>query len=1011
VTVGYFVWGNLKAKSHLEEARALVQSEDWVGAFFEASKAQQSDPSLEGARLVLEAAQIIRSPDVTPRSIELFEYEGANQEDRRTALKALVDFRQVAATNLVINQLTPEELKNPQNHFEIFRSALFAGDYTQAIKVANEQIEGKNPEIDLMLANGLAQSGLKSFKPELNRRLRSVIQSEDRELALRGLDLLVLLKLTWVERTLAEEAISKFGVQEELKPLLKLHLESLKAQLGQQDLEESISKAIEDFREDHLGALVVWLDRLGRYQKLLELTSDAEVQKDEVIFLLRLSALENEKQWEELQGLLEEPPVDFPEPLRLARLAMASVFLEKPEEAKIHWDLALVKASEDKRRNWFYQISQIAGRAQNQDVEMEALTRAIIRPYGMTPPSHLLEALYQWLGDRHDEERILKVSSLLLERLPSQPIILSQFFYQKALYQTADLTDLEPLKNLVELYPENIAFLRSLAFVQLQLGQSQNAFDTLSAIRDIGSPDDLVKALRARSLFDIGYEQGARDLSRRVNWSELTPRERQVLRLPLPKEVIEGGFYQSGKEDDSESLYKLVETYPKSSFFRRSLALGQYREGLHLEALETLDGLAVEDQLEDITIAIRGRILFALERQDEARELVQKVDWGLLSEEERNELRLPLPQDVADFLERLAILEKSQKWLEMEELLEDSPASFPRALEPAFRALAQKAQGKTAEASSQWQLAMEQAGADLKENWFDEVAEIAGRAGHEEIKMESILRSVIRQDGPVPDSSIIKSIKDWLIIRGEESRLLDFNRRLFARRPNDPSIVNHYYYLKALYQSAESRDVDELKVFAEMYPKNADLRRSLAFGHWAIKQYQEALEEIQKLSDEEKTSSLAVAIHTRILFSLNQEEKARGLAEVVDWSQLSEKEVSILSLPLPEEDLESELARMIKENKVTEIQKAVIAYPKNQRFLCSLAYVQLKLEKPSEALQTIRGAQLDNFARAIRARGLFGILQEKAARDLAKRVNYAEFTAQENEILQLPPPEQDVEGE
>ncbi len=526
-----------RAESHLAEAKSLAEAGSWENVFGQADESMSLEPSLEAAQLVAEAAYQTRHPEVLRKAFQLFQFEGATLENRTWAVKVALDLRALRVANAMLAALTPEELKDPEIRLQLVRGSLMTGNFGQAKAIANEEGVVGDERIDLLLAMGLAQSGLDGAEPETNERLRKVIRSEDPNLSIKGLELLVSLSPAWLEASLAEEALELFEDQSKLTPFHCLQLEALKVRMKRQELDETVSGAISKYRESDLQVLLSWLTQLQQYSEVVKLTDDPEVQKDGIIFSLRLAALERVQAWETLASSLEEPPVSVPEPYRLALQSLVEKFREKYNQSTYKWKMALVAAQSDPEQNWFYQLSNIAGRAGNRDEQMEALFRAVTHEKGVPPKTKALIPLFQWLAEKNEEKKLLAVSERLLEREPNHPVLLNNFLYLKALYRSADPQDVGVLTKLVEAYPDNKSFHRSLAFVQLMLQESEKALTTLENLGEQeDAPDHSTRAIRARALFSLGKEQEGREIANTIDWEQLNPQQQKVLKLPEPEE-------------------------------------------------------------------------------------------------------------------------------------------------------------------------------------------------------------------------------------------------------------------------------------------------------------------------------------------------------------------------------------------------------------------------------------------------------------------------------------------
>lgn len=701
-TGSYFYWGpgrsminQWRADSHLEEARELVESKQWQNVFLHANESMKLKPSLEAARLIVRSAREARAfnnRQFLLRAIQLFRFDGATLEDRVLALQFSLDCKDLEATNGLIRELSPEELTEPPVRFQLVRGALLSGNYAQAVAIANQLTGQDDPAIDLMLAIHLARSGIEGTKAEINKRLRSVIQSDDPTLSLGGFELLISLRPSWVQASLVKEAIERFDGDENLGPLRELHLEHLKAKVGQQDLDATVAKAIENYREEHLTPLTDWLAKIGRFPEILEITADEEDQKAPNVFAIRLSALEATGDWEGLKAALAEPPVTIPEPLHLALQALIDSKQGDMLAAEAKWKLALSKAQSDEEKNWFYQLSQVAARAGNRDVQMEMLVRAIIRKDGIPPSVDVLNPLFEWLVEMEDEERLLDVTGQLLRREPRHPVLINNYLYLKALYRGAEPKDAEILAELVKTYPDKTGFRHTLAFLRLMLDEYQTALEVLNAIPEgEEQATDSSLAVRAHALYGLGQKEEARALAETVQWSNLNARQRMVLQLPptpeeLNKSLYQEALYEKVKSEDADVLADLVKDDPDRADFRLTLALMRLILDEHQAALETLDGIPDDNENpSDLVRAMRAHALFGLGQEEKARTLAETVQWSKLNTREKQILELPPPpEEVSKSLYQKAVnhLARAKDRKTLEDFLRSDPdnAGFRRSL-------------------------------------------------------------------------------------------------------------------------------------------------------------------------------------------------------------------------------------------------------------------------------------------------------------------------------------------
>lgn len=528
----YQFYQGREAKVHLEKATHYAQAGEWKKALSEANQSLARDSTLEASRMVVKAAHRVQSSELVRRARQLFRFKGATLQDRALALAVLLDARQLESVRALASELSEQEREAPEVRFQLARAALDSGDVNEAVRIANQQVDQKVPEIALLLAMWYPRTGLQEFYPDFEERLLEVINDENQVLALRGFDYLTSLRPPWRQQKVMEAAISRFEDLKSLQPTQVMQLEWLKTEVGQQEVESTVAQMVDQFQESHLSELVTWLANCSRNEEILDLTSKPEAQRIEGLFIQRLNALEQTKKWDELRQATENPPVALAAALKSAIQALVEASLGHRAQADTSWRDAMREAEGDQKTNWFFQISRLAQRAGNRGMEMEALVKSITHPVSLAPSTDALTPLFEWLVEKDDEKTLLEVSEILLRREPNHPVLINNYVYLKALYDKAYAQDAELLQRLVKVMPPSGVLLRSLAFVQLRLKDYEKALEALESLPEGEKATNSTFAIRARVLFEMGEVGKAQEVSKKVDWSQLTNQERLALELP-----------------------------------------------------------------------------------------------------------------------------------------------------------------------------------------------------------------------------------------------------------------------------------------------------------------------------------------------------------------------------------------------------------------------------------------------------------------------------------------------
>lgn len=515
------------------EAHRHIQKGEWAEANRTALASMQLEPNLPGLRSLLIAQVQTGDPNRLQAAIQLFSSPLADADDRARSLRVCLDVGDVVEAARLVASLPAEDRDHPPMRRELLRYLLKARNYRQAVLLVDRIPETKRPmELELLLANGLAESGEPDLRSITAERLHRVLIGQDRELALRAMNDLAAFPNSWIHDKLARAALHRFENDPGLEPVEHLNLVFFQIGLQPENREAMVNWALANFGDDHADALLPWLQRLGEWQPIVDLTEAGRFPKPMPleVFQRRAAALLALRRFDALEAELRDPPVTIAEiPLLCHRAALASKRGEGGRSVAL-WQDALKRADRDRSRNWFYMISRIAARSGDDHIELEALARGIERPRGVPPVAANLQRLFEWLYEQGDTERLLEISYLLLERERGNPTLVNNFHYLKVLHGSVTERDLEALQGLVDRFPEQPHFRSSLALALLKGGKSQ---DALRVLEDLPSKrperSDAWKAIHAAVLTSLGRKAEARQLAAGVDWNNVSKLEAKFL--------------------------------------------------------------------------------------------------------------------------------------------------------------------------------------------------------------------------------------------------------------------------------------------------------------------------------------------------------------------------------------------------------------------------------------------------------------------------------------------------
>jgi len=250
---------------------------------------------------------------------------------------------------------------------------------------------------------------------------------------------------------------------------------------------------------------------------------------------------------------------------------------------------------------------------------------------------------------------------------------------------------------------------------------------------------------------------------------------------------------------------------------------------------------------------------------------------------------------------RINALEKLGLWELLDEELKNPSVVIPEPLLFSARAIAAFQTDNQLRFIQDWEDAVMAAKLDLSRNWFYQLSLSAGRLEDTDRQMDALAQGIQHPLGTPPEASKLSTLFGWLLDRGETERLLKVSEALLRREPQNPLLINNHAYLKALHGKVNSDDVAQLRLLIETYPEQKGLLNSLALVLLQNQEPQAALDVLKEISPEVSgLSSVEKAIYANALHALGKEEEAFNLVDEIQWTDLTNAEMSLLAMSSPE---------------------------------------------------------------------------------------------------------------
>ena len=243
------------------------------------------------------------------------------------------------------------------------------------------------------------------------------------------------------------------------------------------------------------------------------------------------------------------------------------------------------------------------------------------------------------------------------------------------------------------------------------------------------------------------------------------------------------------------------------------------------------------------------------------------------------------------FLARANGLARARLIPTLAEELTQPPKGIPPIDALAFQAAAARFAGKEGEEMAFWQKAFEQAdGAGKTTNSFYRLANLARRFGAGDWELRAMAKAVDHPLGIPPLARDLVPVFQWLA-REDPERLLSVSRRLLAREPANPVLINNVCYLSCIYEDPDPERTLLLSELVDEYPRLAGFRGSLALSQFLLGDFESARKTLEAMGvTPEAMDDPKRAICAAILYAEGKVDDADVVAGIIRWESLSKAE-------------------------------------------------------------------------------------------------------------------------
>jgi hypothetical protein len=523
--------GKWRSRHLTQKASAFEQSGDFLSACSMSESAYQLNrDNVDALRLAtFNNARINLSKGLLYGAL-LFEHASATLEDQRRVVKMFLFAGNPVQAQRYAVQLLEKHPDDVDLKIVSAQTEFMTADKAEAvIKLQNLQLQTSSPSVTLALAEMLLALKDPAQKLEGQRLLLQILNS-DKTLAPEALKLLSRVDISETLKTSIPDLASLLTLTDNGQATQRLNVYSIELRKNPSQKEALVDKAVAEFREKDLDALLPWLLLVGKPDLVLTLTNAKDAKTTLPRYRSYLSALLRTGRLKEADALLKDKHPGFPLLQALAVQAKLAELRGDTKDRSLLWTKALTEAQADATGQDLIQLGRLALNAGELKVGIKALTEAFNRPVARLVESTRMERVLSAAMQLGMEDEVARIAKVLYDREPTNSDFVNNHAYFDLLQNNRVSECVGQLKDLVAIFPEKLGYRTSLALGYLRSGSSRAARqlfkDLPQDLANAGPPD---RAVIIAVLAASGELDQARTLKTTLNLKVLLPRERELV--------------------------------------------------------------------------------------------------------------------------------------------------------------------------------------------------------------------------------------------------------------------------------------------------------------------------------------------------------------------------------------------------------------------------------------------------------------------------------------------------
>jgi hypothetical protein len=312
--------------------------------------------------------------------------------------------------------------------------------------------------------------------------------------------------------------------------LLALALRGRLPGADDQALETSARELFPANDPSSLVTLGHWLMSQGKYPAVLELIDSQTAFERQDLFLIRIDAMAELKQWAAIKEVLQQSDPPIPEELRLLFLARTLTELGEGARADLAWDQVRLAVA-----NQPVKLANVAAYAAK--LGLDDIARSSYQSL-INDLDQRRSAFEQWVAlERREQhtEALHQVLTTMAQYYPSDPVVRNDVLYTGFLLDPATDAQLDEARKQVQQYPALLSYRITLALGFLRSNQPAAAltvFEGLPINWSLVNPS--WRAIFAAVLRANGLEDDAKALRNLTPGDQLLPEEAELLNASPP---------------------------------------------------------------------------------------------------------------------------------------------------------------------------------------------------------------------------------------------------------------------------------------------------------------------------------------------------------------------------------------------------------------------------------------------------------------------------------------------